>query len=151
VIGSPDNITGDINSPSIFRKYHLPFYNKCGALLHERKKTYVVHMDGKLNALKDLVQEANFDVVESFSLPMAGGDYPIRDALEHWSNKSIAANVVASLCMKSQEEIEKNVQELLTDLSGKKNFMLQVSEDLPHRYWQKGLPVILQTVYGKGS
>jgi hypothetical protein len=149
VIWSPDNITVDLNSPSIFRKYHLPFYNKCGAVLHKNGKAYVVHMDGKLNPLKDLIKEADVDVIESFSVPMAGGDYPIRDALEHWSSKSIAANVVASLCMKEQEEIRRNMRELLTDVSGKENFMLQVSEDLPHGFWQKGLPLILDTIFEK--
>jgi len=80
VIWIPDNITGDLTEPKIFEKYCLPFYNKQGKLLHRKNKTIGVHMDGKLKCLKDLIKKADIDVIESFTLPEAGGDLSIEEA-----------------------------------------------------------------------
>jgi hypothetical protein len=146
VIWSPDNITGDLNSPDFFKKYHLPHYSRRAKLLHQNNKSYIVHMDGIIKSLIKLVNQTDVDVVESFSLPLAGGNLPIKDALEAWPDKSIAANVPASLCFQDEGTIRAFVDELLSDLDGRKNFMLQVSEDLPHKFWKIGLPVILDAL-----
>jgi len=146
VIWSPDNITEDMNSPSIFKKYCLPFYNKQGQLLHQQNKAYIVHMDGKLKYLKNLVKRADIDAVESFSLPEAGGNFPIKEAIVIWKDKSIISNVPAFLCFKEKKIIRKYIGQLFDQVYPRKNFMLQVSEDLPHQYWKKTLPVVIDVM-----
>ena len=142
VIWAPENITGDITSPKIFQKYVLPFWNKQAKTLHRNNKIFAVHLDGKLRCLSDLIRKSNIDVVESFTLPEGGGDVPIEKASIAWVNKSLVANLPASLCFKEEEVIREYVRKLLSDVSPRKDFMLEISENLPHPHWQKCLPVV---------
>jgi hypothetical protein len=143
VIWSSDNLTGDICSPSIYRAYHLGYYRRWARLLHEAGKVYAVHMDGRLRSLCDAIGETPVDVIESFSLPMAGGDLPIVDALNAWKGKSIAMNLPASLCYKEERHVGTFVSDLLAALHGKGACMLQISENLPPAAWQKCLSFVV--------
>lgn len=142
VIWVPDNITGDLTEPKIFEKYCLSFYNKQGELLHRKNKTLVVHMDGKLNCLKDLIKKADIDVIESFTLPEGGGDLSIEEASTIWKDKSIIANLPAFLCFKEEKVVREYIQKLLVKVSPRKNFILEISEDLPRPFWRNTLPVV---------
>jgi len=136
VIWQPDNISGDVTEPHLFEKYCLPFYNKQGRLFHRHNKAYVVHMDGKLKCLKDLIKKADIDVIESFTFPEGGGDLSFGEARIAWKDKSIIANFPASLCLKEEKTIRKHLQKFFAQISPKKNFMLEISENLPHRFWK---------------
>ena len=146
VIWMVDNLTGDLTPPKVFEKYCLPFYNRQARRLHEKNKILVVHMDGKLACLKDLIQKTDVDVIESFTLPEAGGDLPIEEASMAWEDKSIMANVPAFLCYQKAEEVREYMQELLTTVSPRKNFMLEISENLPHPFWKTTLPVVAEVL-----
>ena len=148
VIWSPDNLTGDICSPSIYLEYHLNYYRRWARLLHEAGKVYAVHMDGRLRSLLDAIGETPVDVIESFSLPMAGGDLPIVDALTAWNGKSIAMNLPASLCYKEERHVRTFVSDLLVALHGKGSCMLQVSENLPPSGWQQCLSYVVDAANG---
>lgn len=146
IAGSPaevvwivDNLTGDLTSPRIFEKYVLPFYNRQGKLLHQKNKILAVHLDGRLKCLKRLIQEADIDVVESLTLPGAGGDLSIGEASGAWKDKSIVANIPASLCFKDKKTVQEYVQKLLLEVSPRKSFMWEVSEDLPYPFWKDTL------------
>ncbi|GAH81647.1 unnamed protein product, partial [marine sediment metagenome] len=128
VIGAPDNVTGDVVEPKLFKKYYLPFYNKQGQLLHQQNKSYVVHMDGKLKSLKELIKKTDIDVVESFTFPEGGGDLSFEEASAAWKNKSIIANLPAFLCLKEEKIVKEYIYNLINRASSKKNFMLEISE-----------------------
>jgi len=149
IIHNWDNLTEDITEPRLFQKYCLPLYNKYARMLHEKDKIYVVHMDGKLNHLKDLIKKTEIDVIESFTLPSAGGNLPIEEAKDIWENKSIIANLPAFLCYKDENFIRKFIQDLLTKVP-KERFMLDVSEDLPQGFWRNTLLIVADAiqVYG---
>ena len=142
IVWQPDNITGDLTEPKIFEKHCLPFYNKQGRLLHQKNKVYVVHMDGKLKCLKDIIKRANIDAVESLTLPEAGGDLSLEEAQIAWKDKSIIANLPAFLCLKEEKIVRGYMQKLLAQVSLIENFMLEISEDLPHRFWKDTLPIV---------
>lgn len=146
IVWVPDNVTGDLTEPKIFEKYCLPFYDKQAALLHRKNKTLVVHMDGKLRCLKDLIKKANIDVVESFTLPEAGGDLPLEEASTLWKDKAIVANLPAFLCFKEERVVREYIQKLLAKVLPRKNFMLEISENLPNRFWKKTLPVVAEVM-----
>ena len=88
VIFCGDNIDGYLVTPRIFRKYHMPVYEQQGAILHQRGKLMLNHMDGRLANLKGLIAETPIDVVEAFHTPPMG-DLSLRDALAAWPNKAI--------------------------------------------------------------
>lgn len=54
-----ENITSDVISPSIFRKYHAPYYKKRVEQLHAAKKVIYVHIDGTLRGVLPLMEETH--------------------------------------------------------------------------------------------
>lgn len=141
IVHNWDNLTEDITEPRLFQKYCLPLYNRYARMLHEKDKIYVVHMDGKLNHLKELIKKTEIDVIESFTLPSAGGNLPIEKAKGIWKDKSIIANLPAFLCYKDENFIRKFIQDLLVKVP-KERFMIDVSEDLPQEFWRKTLLIV---------
>jgi len=151
VIWAPDNITGDVTEPKLFERYCLPFYMKQGRLLHQQNKAYIVHMDGKLKCLKNLIKKADINAVESFTFPEGGGDLPFEEAKTVWKDKSIIANLPAFLCFKEEKIVKKYIHNFLTQISSKNNFMLEISEDLPHRTWRKTLSWVAEVMKEQGG
>ncbi len=145
VVHNWDNVTEDLTSPRLFEKYCVPFYQKFGRLLRERGKLFVVHMDGKLKHLKDLIAQAPIDVIESFTLPDAGGNLTIKEAQEAWREKTIIANLPAYLSLEKEEFIRGYFANLMSQVD-KKRFMVCVSEDLPRDLWQRTLKIVADTL-----
>jgi len=146
-----DNITSDLTPPNLFSKYCVPFYKKYFPLFHKDGKVCMVHMDGKLNSLKDLIKDTGIDVVESFTLPGQGGDLSLEEARKIWPDKIIAANVPAFLCFKEEKETEEYFKNLFESEAARKNFMIEISEDLPHKFWKKTLSILAKTIEEYGS
>ena len=103
VIWQPDNITADTVPPDIFAQYCLPFYKKNGLKCKKAGKVYAVHIDGKTKSLYEQIQEAPIDVIESFSLPVMGGDLTIEEALTFWPDKVLCPNFPSSLCLNDRK------------------------------------------------
>ena len=148
IVYSDDSVTGNITEPRLFKKYCLPFYNKQAGLLHQKNKIYGVHMDGKLKCLRDLIKEAKNDLIDSFTLPEQGGDLPLEEARNIWKDKVIAVNFPASISLKGRDEAKKFIFKLLKKASPANNFMLHISEDLPHMFW-KDIVLILGEIIPK--
>ena len=146
VIWQPDNVTTDLTSPAYFEKYCLPLYNRYGELLHKHNKAYIVHMDGNLAGIKDLIAKSNFDAVESFTFPEGGGNLSYEEARHAWGDKAIIANFPASFCYKKEEEIKRYIREILGKVSPEDSFMLEVSEDIPLDQWQKTVAILAETM-----
>lgn len=148
-----DNVTSDLTPPKLFSKYCIPFYKKYFPLFHENGKVCMVHLDGKLDSLKDLIEDADIDVVESFTLPGQGGNLSLKKARKIWPDKVIAANVPAFLCLKEEKETEEYFKNLFESEAARKNFMIEISEDLPHKFWRKTLAILAKAIeeYGKRS
>ena len=142
VVWMVDNITGDLTTPKLFKKYCLEFWSKQAKLLHNHNKFLAVHCDGKLNSIKYLIQKTDIDVVESFTLPEMGGDLPIEEASQIWKDKSIIANIPAFLCYKQENYVRKYLHELFVKLGDRKNFMLELSENFPQKYLKITLPIV---------
>lgn len=132
-----DNVTADFTTPQIFRTFCLPVYEKFLGSLRRENVFCMVHLDGKLRALKELIQEAPVDVVESFTLPEQGGDLELEEAQKVWENKVIAANVPANLSYRSEEEIMAFLEDLLERRCMRGKFALEISEDIPREHLSK--------------
>jgi hypothetical protein len=130
-----DNITEDMTTPRFFEQYCLPFYQHVAEILHQKGKLFAVHMDGKLKHLQELIGEAPIDVIESFTLPGAGGNLELREAQQKWPGKSIIANVPAYWCFQEEEAVKRHLFSALQGVD-RSRFMFCVSEDLPpFRMW----------------
>lgn len=63
----PDNITGLMTNPRLFRQFCLPAFQKYNASLHAQGRKVGSHTDGNLGPLLKLLVESDLDVCESVS------------------------------------------------------------------------------------
>jgi hypothetical protein len=148
LVWQPENLTADMTPPPAFARYNLPFYEKYGAALHAAGKRYVVHMDGRLKPLGDLIARSPIDVVESFSLPMMGGDLTLSEARAAWPEKAVLPNFPAALCHRTDEEIEAFLGRWLAEAGAEVPWMLQFSEDIPPGQWRRVVPLVCRYLAG---
>ncbi|MEA1997133.1 MAG: uroporphyrinogen decarboxylase family protein, partial [Gemmatimonadota bacterium] len=151
VIWQPENITADLTPPEQFKKYCLPLYERRSKRCRDAGKVYVVHMDGRLNAIKDLIASSSIDVIESFSFAEMSGDLPVSEAKAIWPDKVLCPNFPSSLCEKPQKEIENYLEQVLTDFGKETPFMIQISEDIPLDTYGHVLPVLCAFMEGHRS
>ncbi len=144
VIWQPDNVSCDMTPPKCFEEYLLPYYFKQGKKLHERGKIYLVHMDGRLRAIKEMIALAPIDGIESFSFPEIGGDLSITHAALAWPGKVILPNFPSSLATQDETTIVGFLDKLLNEVGPRRPFMLQISEDIPPGSWRHALPILCQ-------
>ncbi len=146
VIWQPENISCDLTSPKYYEKYCLPHYAKHGAQLRAKGKTYVVHMDGRVRAIRDLVARSTIDCIESLSFTEIGGDLPFSEARAAWPGKVILPNFPASLALESEEKIFSFFQAFRKEVGPEKPFMIQVSEDIPAGSYRRVLPTLFKAL-----
>ncbi len=142
VLWQPDNLSADMTPPYLFEKYGLPYYEKRGRACREAGKIYAVHIDGRTRALKDLIARCPIDVVESFSFPEIGGDFPVPEAKKAWPGKVLCPNFPAPLSLKPRAEIESYLARVVAEFGPRTPFMIQVSEDLPPESYAHVLPIL---------
>jgi len=145
VIWQPDNITADMTPPKNYEKYVIPLYRERGMACREAGKVYAVHMDGRLDAIKDQVARSPFDVVESFSFAEMGGDLSTEEVLSAWPDKVLCPNFPASLAERPGKEIEDYLKKTAASFNSRP-FMLQISEDIPLNSYARVLPVLTETL-----
>ena len=141
VLWQPDNVTADMTPPEIYQKYILPFYKKRGEQCRKAGKKYIIHMDGRINALKELIAETPFDAIDSFSFGEMAGDVSIDTARKLWKDKVLCPNFPASLCEVDEETIISFLKEKAVEF-GDMPYMMQISEDIPIDSYRKILPLL---------
>lgn len=146
IVRMGDNIDSLLVSPSMFEKYCLPYYNKYAKTLHDKGKTVISHMDGRLKALKNLIAETRLDAIEAFT-PPPGGDLPPREAREAWSNKAIWMNFPEEVFLRTPEEIERYTITLLEEIAPGEGFIISVTEDIHPDHYRKGIETVTKTLY----
>lgn len=151
IIWGPDNVTSLVTSPKFFEKYSLLFYNEVADILHKHNKIYVVHMDGELKSLGELIAKTRIDAIESFTPPPVG-NFTIEKARMVWKDKVIWANFPEPVSLQGQVAVRKKVQEMLKSAAPGNNFIMGISEGFPSfMHMLASVPTILKTVtkYGK--
>lgn len=151
VIWQPDNISCDMTPPKMFQTFCIPYYSKHATRLHERGKVFLVHMDGRLRAIKDMIAKCPIDGIESFSLPEIGGDLSLTEATVAWPDKLILSNFPSPIATQDERAITAYLRGLLGNLNSDTPFMLQVSEDIPPGTWQHLLPILCRQLGGEAD
>jgi hypothetical protein len=110
-----DNIDGVLVNPKLFRKYFMPEYEKQAKILHQHGKLMAVHMDGRLDVLKDLIPQTPIDIIEALHPPPMG-DLSIGEALSRWPDKVIWVGFPGSAYALGTEATQKAALELLRQI-----------------------------------
>ncbi|MBS7614291.1 hypothetical protein KEJ18_00915 [Candidatus Bathyarchaeota archaeon] len=71
-----ENITSDVISPRIFKKYHMSYYIKRVKQLHAAGKVIYVHIDGTLRGVLPLIEATGVDCAQSVT-PSPIGDIAV--------------------------------------------------------------------------
>ena len=145
IISYGDNIMGEVIGPERFRRYYLPCYNELARLLHKKGKILIVHMDGKLNCLKEAIADTEIDCIEAFTPPPVG-DLSVKEALALWKDKSLWINYTTSIHIERPEIIREHTRALLAEAAPGERFIISITENVPDDFWQKSFSIISQVL-----
>lgn len=110
VIASPlpifnlgENIDANLDSPSLFRKYHIPYYQKWNRKFHNAGKFTHIHMDGSLKPLLPYLMEIQCDGIEA-ATPIPQGDVTVEELKEAMGDLVLLDGIPALLFLPSYSE-----------------------------------------------
>lgn len=110
-----DNIDDVLVNPRLFEKYFVPEYEKAARVLHAHGKLLAVHMDGRVNDIKDMIAKTPIDIIEALTPPPMC-DLPIGEALSLWRDKVIWMGIPGSLYVMGNQAIKKSILDLLREV-----------------------------------
>jgi len=128
IIFCGDNIDGVLVNPKLFEKYFMPEYEKMAKLFHEHGKLLAVHMDGRVEVLKDLIARTPIDIVEALHPPPMG-DLPIGEALSIWKDKVIWVGFPGSVYILGPETTKKYALNLLREVLPGERVCIEMSTE----------------------
>jgi hypothetical protein len=110
-----ENTEGLLVSPPLFEKYFMPEYEKCARVFHGHGKMMAVHMDGRLNVLKNLIARTPIDIIEAFHPPPMG-DLALSEALAVWKEKVLWMGFPAAIYSLGSVSVKDYTLELLRSI-----------------------------------
>ena len=128
IIWCGDNIDGVLVNPRLFEKYFMPEYEKMAKICHEHGKPLAVHMDGRVDVLKDLIARTPIDIIEALHPPPMG-DLPIGEALSLWKDKVIWVGFPGSVYILGPEATKKHALNLLREVVPGDRLCLEMSTE----------------------
>ena len=123
-----DNIDGVLVNPRLFEKYFMPEYEKMAKIFHKYGKLLAVHMDGRVDVLKDLIAKTPIDIIEALHPPPMG-DLPIGEALSLWKDKVIWMGFPGSVYVLGPEATKKHTLSLLKEVVPGDRLCIEVSTE----------------------
>ena len=143
VIG--DNITAPLIGPDRFARYCVPYYQQVAEILHAKKLELLVHMDGDLQSLRQLIAISKLGGIDSFS-PQPDNDMTVTEALRYWPGIKLLMNFPSSVHLLSEQEIYAKTREILAEADGTGALQIQISENPPPGRWAVSYPQIIRAI-----
>ncbi len=128
IIMCGDNLDGVLVNPKLFQKYFMPEYEKQAKVLHEQGKLMLVHMDGRVGVLKNLIAKTSIDIIEALTPPPMG-DLPIGEALSLWKDKVVWAGFAGSVYILGPEVVKKHALNLLREIGSGDRLVVEMSTE----------------------
>ena len=128
VVWCGDNIDGLLVNPNLYERYCLPVYEYQAEVFHSRGKLIAVHMDGRLNQLKDLIARTPVDIIEAFH-PKPMGDLSLSEALVAWRDKAIWIGFPGSIYEAGPDATRDYALDLLKDAGNGERLAIAMSTE----------------------
>jgi len=90
-----ENTSSTLLSPSIFRRYCLPYLNVYADILRSAGKIFLIHMCGKLHAMVDDIDQGRFNGICDIA-PQPTGDLPLDEAASRLPGKVVIGGIDAT-------------------------------------------------------
>ena len=146
----PDNVSGTIVGPRLFRRYFTPYYHDLAAVLHPRGKLIYAHMDGLMRPLLEEVAELPVDIVEAFT-PAPMGDVSVAEARKAWPGKVIWINFPSSVHVEPPAVVRQVTLDLLKEAAPGDGFLVGVTENIPDEFIAPSLTAITDAIAEYGE
>jgi hypothetical protein len=140
-----DNITAPLIGRERFSLYCLPYYQAVHELLSPVDLQLVVHMDGDLLPLADLIASSPVRALDSFS-PQPDNDTSVQQALHLWPQMKLMLNFPSSVHLWEPQDIYHATREILAQAEGTGRLQIQVSENPPPERWMVSYPQIIRAI-----
>ena len=138
-----ENLTIDMLGLKAYRDHLVPMYEKIFKILDDSGKRLVVHYDGKLRVIADIIAKLDFDGIDSFT-PPPEGDMLVDEARALWPNMFLWLHPPLGWFREDRVELAKRIRQMVRD-AGPRRFCLQISEDVPPD-WSEKIPVVLDAL-----
>lgn len=137
-----ENYTAETLGPRRYAEFLLPVYEQTFKLFRNAGKVVGYHYDGNLKVVKDLVDRAPLDLIESFT-PPPEGDMTLAEARASWPDKLLWSNINLGCYELPPEELKQEIWRRV-EAGGQdgRRLAFEVSEARPPR-WRQSMPVIL--------
>lgn len=141
----PENLTSVLTPPAYFEEFYVPFYNEMADILHRKNKLLIVHMDGMIRSLVDLIRKTRIDIIEAFTPPPMG-DLPVRDAISRL-DKVIWVNFPGSvLAWPNARKVEEYTIKMIQDAAPGRRFLIGCTESYPMDTWEQSFGAVRDAI-----
>ena len=141
IIHMTDNVSADVVGTERYRDYFMPVYDRLHSQLAGTGKLVAVHSDGRLSSLREMIAEAQFDIVEALTPPPVG-DVSVREARQAWPDKALWLNFTSSMHTQPSAVIEAHTRQLIEEAGSRRGFGISMTEDAPFEDLERSLGVI---------
>ena len=127
------NFDSTIVSPTLFRKYFVPYFREFSQLLHSKGKILISHTDGEMKGLLEVFPESEIDVAEAFT-PSPGTNCTLSEARRIWKKRVVIWGGIPSIVLSqstSDLKFKQFMQELFVEVSPGDCFILGVGDNTP--------------------
>jgi len=138
-----ENPTISLLGPSFYRQWLLPVYIEMMTEMNKYDKRVMMHFDGELDCVKDLVAESPFQIIDSLTEPPEG-DMVYEECRRAWPNKIFLGNLNVGLYALAPDQFQQVIWSKV-ERAGKMGFALEISEDLPGN-WRESIPLVLDAL-----
>ena len=94
VILISDNLSSDVQSPSLFNRYSAGYYTRAADMIHDAGKYFAVHLDGRVRGLLRCLVECGVDIADAVT-PKPTGDMTPHEIREEGGNDIILSGGVS--------------------------------------------------------
>ncbi|MCL4416352.1 MAG: hypothetical protein M1365_06610 [Actinobacteria bacterium] len=145
LIWIPDTVTAPLIGRDNFKKYNCASYLKYCNKLSSSGKRIMVHMDGLLSPLSDIIAKSPINIVEGFTPPPVG-DYSVLEARELWSDKSLWLNFTPSVFLQKWDKIKEHAVDLINQNGSRSGFLIGITDNFPIEHWEKTISAIVSAI-----
>jgi hypothetical protein len=138
-----ENLTINMLGPQRYGDLLMSVYNEAMPIMEQGDKRVMVHYDGELKVIADLIAAAPFHMIESLTEPPEG-NMRYDECRAIWPDKVFWANINVDLYYKPIAALRQAVIDK-RQRAGKKALAFEISEDLPSN-WRETIPVVLDTL-----
>lgn len=151
VIIQYENTSSTLLSPTIFRKYCLPYMNEYADILEGAGKIYLIHMCGKIRSFQEDIAGAKFHGVIDIAPPPTG-DFPLDTAVESLPGKIVVGGVdPTTFISEDRDFVQSEVSGLIDRIKPFKGVMLGSADVTPRGARVENFRLIRELIDTRGT